>query len=69
MFFSEELALRSLTIWMAERRVLSKVKAASMHRDPVNIRAALICNGRHSVRPTVRWGVAGPGVMRKYVWS
>lgn len=30
-----------------------------VRRDPVNITAALICNGRHFVRRTVRWGVAG----------
>lgn len=59
LFFSEKLAPRSLslTIWLVKWIVASKVKAAMVHRDPVNITASLICNGRHFVRLTVRWGV------------
>lgn len=60
----------SLTIWLVKWTAVSKVNPAMVHRDPVNITAALICNGRHFVRLIVRWGVTGcvlPASARMYL--
>lgn len=56
-FFHENKLVSLLTIWLIKWTVVSKVKAVMVHCDPVNISAALICNGRHFGWLIVRWGV------------
>lgn len=52
----------SPTIWLVEWIVAPKGQGSyTVHRDPVNITAALICNGRQFVSPIVRRGGGSRG--------